>query len=359
MDLDPSRSVADNRSSRPGASYAGTVATGELEVLAWLPEPIHVHRTLAGRSYEVRIQDWRIGLTLPLEGPDATPFGEPDKPRAIRAFPPPPLPEGFTPKVFTYASVSLPVHEKVLAVDVVRLRWRDEALAISRNELGGSDPFINAFDDWLNAVYDWLTAWSGNVRTPIERRPRPVVLIASQDDPAAPARGGGGTIPVLVQGQRAFNPAEVRGAFAAASRAIPVPLEHRLLAEAVMHVHRDEHRQAAISACSAAEVALAAESRHLLIRAGRSHDEAASILKGVRGVVELYRLSAARRRGLPVSIGRVMDQLAAPRNDAVHGGKDIVEDAAIAAVRTARELVQAVSRLPAPRSAAIVGSPAD
>jgi hypothetical protein len=64
--------------------------------------------------------------------------------------------------------MSLPVQEKVLAVDLVRLRWHDEALAVSRSELGGSDPFINAFDDWLNAVCDWLTAWSGTVRTPIE-----------------------------------------------------------------------------------------------------------------------------------------------------------------------------------------------
>lgn len=335
------------------------MANGGLDALAWLPEPIHVHRTLAGRSYEMKIQDRRTVLTFPLEGPDAIPFGEPDKPRPVRAFPPPSLPEGFTPKYVAYASMSLPVHEKVLAVDVVRLRWRDEALAISRSELGGSEPFIDAFDDWLNEVYDWLTAWSGNVRTPIERRPKPVVLIASRDDPASLARGGGGTTPVLVQGQRAFKPAEVRGAFAAASRSIPLPLEHRLLAEAVMHVHRDEYRQAAISACSAAEVALAAEARRLLIRAGRSQEVAESVLKGVRGVVELYRLSAGRRRGLPMSIGRVMDQLASPRNDAVHGGKDLVEDTAKAAVRTARELLRAVSPLPGPGSAAILGRPAD
>lgn len=187
------------------------MATGGLDALAWLPEPIHVHRTLAGRSYDIRIQDWRAVLTLPLEGPDATPFGERDKSRPVRAFPPPSLPEAFTPKYVAHASMSLAVHEKVLAVDVVRLRWRDELLAASRSELGGSEPFINAFDDWLNAVYDWLTAWSGNVRTLIERGPKPVVLIASQDDPASPAEGGGGTIPVLVRGQRAFKPAEVRG----------------------------------------------------------------------------------------------------------------------------------------------------
>lgn len=217
-------------------------------------------------------------LTLPLEGPAATGFGEPDTWRPVRAFPPPPLPESFTPKYFAYASMSLPVHEKVLAVELVRLQWQHEELAASRDELGAAAPFINAFDGWLNTVYDWLAAWSGNVRTSIERKPKPVVRIASQDDPTLPATGGGGTAPVLVQGQRAFTPAETRGAFAAASRGLPLPLEHRLLAEAAIHIHRDEHRQAAISACSAAEVALAAEARRLLVRVGRSKDEADSIL---------------------------------------------------------------------------------
>jgi hypothetical protein len=161
---------------------------------------------------------------------------------------------------------------------------------------------------------------------------------------------------VLVQGQRAFTPMEVRGAFAAASRGFPLPLEHRLLADAVMHAHRDEHRQAAISACSAVEVALAAEARRLLVRGGRSEDEADSVLKGVRGVVELYRLTAVRRAGLPVSIGRVMDQLAAPRNDAVHGGRDVEETTAAAALRTAGEILRAVSPLPGPGSRAILGA---
>jgi hypothetical protein len=63
----------------------------------------------------------------------------------------------------------------------------------------------------------------------------------------------------------------------------------------------------------------------------------------------------AADEGSLMSIGRVMDQLASPRNDAVHAGKDLVKDTAIGAVRTARELVRAVSPLPAPRSAAILG----
>jgi hypothetical protein len=167
-------------SAHPG-SYAGGVADGGVDALAWLPELIVVHRTVAGRSYDVVIQNQPTVLTVPLDGPDATALGEPEKPRSVRAFPPPALPAAFTPKYVMHASMSLPVHEKALAVELVRLRWHDEALAASLSDIGGAQPFTDAFDSWLTTVYDWLTAWSGNIRTSIELRPKPVVRIASPD----------------------------------------------------------------------------------------------------------------------------------------------------------------------------------
>jgi hypothetical protein len=71
-----------------------------------------------------------------------------------------------------------------------------------------------------------------------------------------------------------------------------------------------------ISACSAAEVALSTSARSLLLAAGRIAGETTAILDRVAGVVELYRLNAARPAGLDVSIGQVMAQLANPRNRA-------------------------------------------
>src|SRR3954452_4859993 len=93
-------------------SYSGSVADGGLDALAWLPEPILVHRTVAGRSYDVAIKTRPTVLTLPLEGPEATALDEPERPRSVPTFPPPALPAAFTPKTVAEVSVSLPVHEE-------------------------------------------------------------------------------------------------------------------------------------------------------------------------------------------------------------------------------------------------------
>jgi hypothetical protein len=62
-------------------------------------------------------------------------------------------------------------------------------------------------------------------------------------------------VPVIVRGERAAFPSELRAAFAAASAKMEVPLPHRLLAESVIYAHRNQRRHAVITACSAAEVA--------------------------------------------------------------------------------------------------------
>lgn len=145
---------------------------------------------------------------------------------------------------------------------------------------------------------------------------------------------------------------ELKGAFAAASRGIELPLEHQLIADARLYASQRQYRQAVISACSAAEVALAQSSRASLIRAGRTEAEAHEIVRKVSGVVELFRLNAGRGQLLGVSIGRVMNLLAAPRNEAVHGGEALDLDTAIKSIQTANELLQ-VSPLKTPRSLAM------
>jgi hypothetical protein len=112
---------------------------------------------------------------------------------------------------------------------------------------------------------------------------------------------------------------------------------------------RKHYRQAVISACGAVEVALSESARAELSHAGRSRKEIDAVLRGVSGVVELYRLNAGRRRGLAVSIGQVIDQLAGPRNRAAHECEALDDDTARKAIRTARALLE-VSPLPTPMS---------
>lgn len=322
-----------------------------LDGIVWLDEPLLVPRTLAGRSYDVRIGDRPTLLTIPKDGPKQIARSPNHAPSAIPSFPPPPLASPLNPKVRAVASLSLPVPPQVLAVTALRLRWDDDKLESSLGELGGTKDFAAALKTWLTSVQDWLAAWSGNVRERVHQEGPPHFRVAAVRQPEKPAAGGGGPIPVIVQGQRSFTADEVRGSFAAASGGFPLPLEHQLLGEADVLAVRGATREAVIAACSAAEVALSGEARRALLRTGTSEKDAKAILKGVSGVVELYRLNAARRGGLPVSIGNVIANLAGPRNDAAHAGEELDEDIARRALATARKLVS-VSALPRPRAVA-------
>ena len=139
------------------------------------------------------------------------------------------------------------------------------------------------------------------------------------------------------------------------TRAIEVPLDYQLLAESGVHLARGQYRHAVVSACSAAEVALSAEAARLLRGAGWTENDVQAILRRANGVTELYRLTAVRRHGLPVSIGQVMNQLAAPRNRAVHAGEELAQDAVLNAIGTSRALLT-VTRLPGPRALARAGA---
>jgi hypothetical protein len=234
-------------------------------------------------------------------------------------------------------------------VDNVRLRWRDTSLEHAAGEFVSDRNFAEELGTWLSTVRDWLSAWSHNVRERALLEPTPRVRVALMDDPDAGTVSSGGTRPVFVLGERASTPVELRAAFVAASSGIPLPLPRKLLAEAIVHAARHEHRHAVISACSAAEVALSESARAVLAGAGRTDDEIAEILGGVNGVVELYRLNASRPTSPRVSIRRVMDQLARPRNRAVHEGDEPDQETAQRAIRTALALLE-VSPLPQPQA---------
>jgi len=341
-------------------SYPGVITqvdtkpqSAAIDAIAWLEPPLLFPRTVAGRSYDVRIGDRSTVLTLPSEG--LTQFGGAPPPKApgpTPTFPPPPLAETFVPgRVHAVVTVAQTPGKHVLAVGAIRLRWHGDDLTRATGALHGTRErsFAEDFGDWLSIVRDWLAAWSGQARDSIHRAPRPIARLASFDDPDAAPVMVGGPVTTIVTGQRAASTYEIKGAFAAASHRHELPLEYQLFNEAIVYAYRNQNRHAVISACSAAEVALSEGARKTLVAAGRTPKEVKEVLKGITGVVELYRLNAFRRKGLGVSIGRVMTQLAQPRNAAVHAGGTLNADIARSAVQTARELL-VVSPLPGPRS---------
>jgi hypothetical protein len=322
---------------------------GRLDGIVWLDQPILAPRTLAGRTYDVRIAERPILLTLPKDGPRELVLSQANPPLPIRPFPRPPLAPALTPNVHVASGMSTPLPPQVLAVTAFRLRWDDDALESSFGTLGGTEQFGAALDTWLTTVQDWLAAWSGSIRETAHQEGPPHFRIAAVRQPDAPAEGGGGRVPVVTMGQRSLSAHEIHGAFAAASAGHRLPLQHQLLAEARVLVARAAAREAVIAACSAAEIALSDAARQALREAGASEADARATLKGVSGIVELYRLNATRPGGLPVSIGNVKANLAGPRNEAVHAGLDLDDNLARRALDTARRLVS-LSPLPTPRA---------
>ncbi len=126
-------------------------------------------------------------------------------------------------------------------------------------------------------------------------------------------------------------------------------MPHKLLAEAILHNAQGEHRHAVITATSAAELALSEAAMRGLEDAGRSAREAKIVLKGVNGLIDLYRLNSAFPAGLPVSLGQVMNKLATPRNEAAHAGATPTQEVVGEAIGTAKAMVM-IAPVPSPDS---------
>lgn len=292
-------------------------------------------------SLDVAIGRRATTLTLPQEGPETYGRSAPPAERPIPKFPPPPIAEPRAPELFATLSHAAVTPADAVVVEAIRLRWRDEAFATSlkdRSSFAVSD-HSKEVGAWLATVIDWLAAWYGEGRERGYWEPRPPVRIVLVDDPdeqAFYAEGGG--IPSVGGGVIVERP-ELVAAFAAASLGTGPPLEYQLIADARFFAMRGDYRYAVINACTAAEIALA-----------QSEDgQPGENELDPSGIAERYKLIAGRRESLPVSVNRVIDQLAGPRNDAAHRGDLLTRDTARRALRTASELLASFAPLPRPR----------
>lgn len=325
-------------------------ASGPIEAIVSLDPPIMLHGALRGQSYAVRVGGNPMTLFLPLKGVSQVQRGGPTSDHLdIPEFPAPPVAGGFTPKVYAGSTIAQVVKDEVLAATALRLRSDAAVHPSPFNDWGITEEFLALVTKWLATVRDWLAAWSGNARDTVEHDPRPVLQVVRLDEPNEPRLAAGGRTPVIFIDQQASGSDEWRAALEAASQECPVPLQHRLLAEARMHAARQHNRQAVISACTAAEVALAQAAEIALLSAGRPADDVADMLKRTSGLADLFRLNATENSLADCSYGRALHQLAEPRNRATHGGETPNLETVQRAIRTAG-LILAVSPLPRPAS---------
>jgi hypothetical protein len=316
-----------------------------VEAVVWLDPPISVERSVAGRSLSVRIGGQQMTLDVPLDGAQQIEHSRTEG-SPIPTFATPPLADALATGTSTSSRVSIGFPEDVLAIEAIRLRWHDGALHERLKEGGATYDFSVTLGDWLSTVRDWLFAWAGaRPGREIRHDPPPVFRLVV----GTTVHSGGGRTGVFVVGERRATALEWAAALRAASAPRGLPLPHKLLAEAILHNAQGEHRHAVITATSAAEVALSEAATRGLEQAGRSAREAKAVLKGVNGLIELYRVNAAFPAGLAVSLGQVMTKLATPRNEAAHAGATPSQEVVGEAIGTAKAMVM-IAPLPTPES---------
>lgn len=209
-----------------------------------------------------------------------------------------------------------------------------------------------AFDAWYGLVRDWLCAWSGQERDRCLRDEQCSIHAVLRDDGRHQLFGSGVTAgTIIVMGERATTLEELRAAFQCASASYLLPLDHGLLLQAKAEALIGSSRRAVVDACCAAEVAISKALRKRLDQAGVPEGTILSVLSHTSGIVELVRLLMVSGAKMSVSEARVMDRLAGPRNEAVHGGKALTAKQADNAITVARAIITDVHPLPSPREA--------
>jgi HEPN domain-containing protein len=157
-------------------------------------------------------------------------------------------------------------------------------------------------------------------------------------------------VPVVIRGQRWATPEEVTAGFAAASSKLDLPLAHTMLRRSLVELHAGDYRLCVIDACSAAEIALNDAITARLRAHGLAEAETEQLLRLGSGIAEafpVYRQLVAAGQSA-VSRNRVIDQLANPRNRAVHAGEHPDEAVVQRVIETAGLLVQEAVPLPRP-----------
>jgi hypothetical protein len=201
--------------------------------------------------------------------------------------------------------------------------------------------------EWITTFRAWIRLWTRAPQVPIIRSLHPAVRVAYRMDDTWRRFHLPGESRVYIFGTTLASSQMIDAAAAAASARIEPQPEQSMLARAGDHYLNQDTRRAVIDSCTAAEMALGRAVRNHLL--ARSVDKSVidSILKRANGIVEVFRLHMVAADSA-ISLKKVIDQLAGPRNDAAHDGLAPSTLVAKKALETAGQMLHEVSPLEDP-----------
>jgi hypothetical protein len=152
-----------------------------VEAVVWLDPPILVEGSVAGMSFSVRVGGQQMTLDVPLDGAQQIEHSRKEG-NPIPRFATSPLADALATGTSASSSVSIGFPEDVLAIEAIRLQWRDGALHERFKEVGATYDFSVRLGRWLSTVRDWLFAWAGaRPGREIRHDPPPVFRLVVRD----------------------------------------------------------------------------------------------------------------------------------------------------------------------------------
>lgn len=198
---------------------------------------------------------------------------------------------------------------------------------------------------WFDEFTAWLTAWSGQVMDP-DLAPRSPHAEVWELGSRGPSTQGSGTVLGGVAFNRSDTAADyyvIERAFFRAGQGRSFPLAHRLLRNA----HKSDGRLALIDAATAAEVAVSETLKTLFT--GTDPEGKEDAIGTASGLVDLIKIhNGLAKVPLQISWKRAANQLANPRNRAVHAGEAPDARTLEQALDVAKAIVEECSPLPGP-----------
>ncbi|WP_157031989.1 hypothetical protein [Kitasatospora cheerisanensis] len=202
----------------------------------------------------------------------------------------------------------------------------------------------DAYFGWFRIVQEWASAWSGEPLADFDSSHQSAIHIAASDGYLTAS-------PVLLRtvfiGASPLSRAQLKGAFARASREDRLPVQHRLLLYARNAKLGGDTRQAVIDAATSAEVALGVYVASRLKDKGLKPEFIDEMIKDVNGIMNLHALCTSLGGKPGPSQNRVGHELARVRNEAAHQGKTPSPEVAEIAIGHAEAIVRALHPLPA------------
>ena len=322
-----------------------------------LPAALFVEANALSKDYQTTIGSLEAVLRLP-----SLPDDEMNDSQRLRLMPPEPQRTDVVERLRTFEWGYVSITEtRASYIESTLVTFTLQDIDETADTEGGtargllrSQAFVgldSAVEQWFSIMSEWVEVWTGQrISAGPDPRAHSTRVDAWEVGRSELEMYGTGVVMPGVRLQFsdvAASEQVLRSACLKAARNEPLPMAHRMLRRAREALEYDDRRRAVIDGATAAEAALSLSiTSQLQMLSSEAID---SILAMASGLVELMKLhECLTAEEWSVSRRRAMDQLARPRNEAVHAAVVPDRDSTDRALEVANRIVDECSPVPSP-----------